>query len=1350
MAYGVIYGLTGSFRITPARTKLAIDHVSPSSGVIAGVTPGTFIVQALGLHQIELAINLSSPSENVPFTLQLWDVTTSSLVQSRDFVIPGQAFPCDQYFGFDWVNASITDEYAFYVVPSPGVFYKDYALLLQNLNFRAVVQMFGGSGILGAGTAGKIAKFTAPMVIGDSIMTEAGTAITVAGSVNLAGTNTTTFINFTDGQNDPVSGANEGRIRYNANTQTFEFSENGVAWHDLTGVGPGTAGKIAKFTAVTNVGDSIMTEAATTITVAGAVAVAGANNATFVNYTDGQNVAVSAANEGRMRYNTALQTFEVTENGGAWHDLTGIAAGTVNRLSKFTAPNNVGDSNVASDDITVTVAQTAATSGSPSAFVVTGAAHTTLAAGVQATDVNFNLARTVQFATGAIATQRAVVIQAPTYAFVAGSVVTTAATFAVTGAPALGANAAFTNTYAAWIQSGQLALGTSGSAVGSMIWLNAANNNYLLIQGGATSASHTWTLPDTQGAATTFLQNNGAGVLSWAYAVTATGSLNVIPKLTNTTGPVYGDSSLTDIGTGITQGQTVATTGSPAAWRLNAAAHTTLAAGVEATDVNYNLARTVQFSTGAITTQRAVRIQAPTYAFVAASTITTAATFAVTGAPATGLNSTQTYNYAIWVESGNLAIGTSGGGSGALVFNNGTNANQITLQSGITTPASYTLTLPLAQGGASTTLINNGAGALSWGASGASGTGTVNVIPKVTNAVGPVYADSSLTDDGTNITTAESVQINSNTSQIKFGTAYDVGVTYKAANVIGITNGSTSDAIRLSSAGRIYGNAVANPTPSAVAADHTTNGTICTIKTTAAHNLCAGQIVTLATWTWAGGTGGVVNGTWVIGTVPSTTTFTITPTTCPGTGTNPTVVGTITVVSKLQLGNTLTAFAHNSISAQVVSSALCVQDSSEQFAIQTAIGNRTFYANNTIIRIGPDTLTYLDFDYGSLIGMSNSSTIGWSSTFDGNATKDIGLARRDVNVLGFTNGNLSDAIRVNACGRIYGNAVTATPDATTTHHTVDGGGEVTIACTATGDNVCIGQTITLSGWTWATGGGVVNGTWVVTNVYSGGGIAFHPTSPPSPGSNPTVVGTVTVTPQIILGNAPAAGTATGAVLIPGTGSQSTCIGGSTATVAGACAVGTGCAATGTYSVTMGWNAAASGSKAIALGYGAINRIGSTINISGLDCVRRDDGSSDYWINYGSRINIIYGPEVDLLAAPSGVTVTIPSNCSAWIEEVGWIVSGFNLDGGALTVQPTVEFGITGTLAKYLAAVPTTLLTGLGKRERYWTLLQDDGETTGLTANMTVSATIAGGGGSVKYKARPYWVVRVVENSSLPT
>jgi hypothetical protein len=96
-----------------------------------------------------------------------------------------------------------------------------------------------------------------------------------------------------------------------------------------------------------------------------------------------------------------------------------------------------------------------------------------------------------------------------------------------------------------------------------------------------------------------------------------------------------------------------ASTGAPARLvDLTAAAHTALTASTEYNDVYWNLARTVQFATGAITTQRAIRFSAPTYSFVAASTITDAATVQIDGAPVAGTNATITNPIAFRVLTG--------------------------------------------------------------------------------------------------------------------------------------------------------------------------------------------------------------------------------------------------------------------------------------------------------------------------------------------------------------------------------------------------------------------------------------------------------------------------------------------------------------------------------------------------------------------------------------------------------------------------------------------------------------------------------------------------------------------------
>ncbi len=63
--------------------------------------------------------------------------------------------------------------------------------------------------------------------------------------------------------------------------------------------------------------------------------------------------------------------------------------------------------------------------------------------------------------------------------------------------------------------------------------------------------------------------------------------------------------------------------------------------------------------------------------------------------------------------NGAIHTGKASATNGSLVFSNSTNANTITLNTGVTT-ATYAITLPTAQGGVNTVLGNNGAGILSW------------------------------------------------------------------------------------------------------------------------------------------------------------------------------------------------------------------------------------------------------------------------------------------------------------------------------------------------------------------------------------------------------------------------------------------------------------------------------------------------------------------------------------------------------------------------------------------------------------------------------------------------------------
>ena len=361
-------------------------------------------------------------------------------------------------------------------------------------------------------------------------------------------------------------------------------------------------------------------------------------------------------------------------------------------------------------DANTTLTQPNATSGSSPALTITGGGHTTLAISTEASDINFNLARTVQFtgsssAGGAnITNQRAVRIQAPTYSFSTVSsaqtqTIANAATLSIEGMPIAGTNAAITGSTALWITGsttsptagGRLlqvsypsatTLAASSTLIGSYLDiknLTATSSevygyyvNTPIVNNSTTSngAAYGMFVDGYQDASVRLTHSGVSGTDTWygvrvympnqsTSAVTSVG-LSIERPASEDSGSTYALTTNTNagnIGLGsltptsyLTVTQPVITTGSPTTMTVTGGAHTALTLSTEAPDVNFNLARTVQFATGALTTQRAMLIQAPTYGFVGASTITNAATLTVLNAPKAGTNATLTNTSALWLQ----------------------------------------------------------------------------------------------------------------------------------------------------------------------------------------------------------------------------------------------------------------------------------------------------------------------------------------------------------------------------------------------------------------------------------------------------------------------------------------------------------------------------------------------------------------------------------------------------------------------------------------------------------------------------------------------------------------------------
>ena len=344
----------------------------------------------------------------------------------------------------------------------------------------------------------KMTNLAANSIIGNNT---GGSAVPIA----LTGTQVTAMLdNFTSALKGlvPLSGGG-----------TVNFLRADGTWTTPVGTltGSGTINRLSKWTSSIALGDSLLSEATTTVTLNAGVTstnstyYATGSIADFLQYdiknsstgTGAQSGYSATADNGStttgfiwVGINNSGTPLVATYNIGAANDVSFLGSGQdmyiansnntkdiIVSLGKAATPfffevarfaNNTGNGSVTLTALNTTITQRIATTGSPVALTLTGAAHTTLTASIEAIDINFNLNRVVQFATGALALQRAMLIQAPTYAFVGASTVTAAVTLDIAGPPVAGTNAILTNTWALRVASGNATfVGRIFASVGS-------------------------------------------------------------------------------------------------------------------------------------------------------------------------------------------------------------------------------------------------------------------------------------------------------------------------------------------------------------------------------------------------------------------------------------------------------------------------------------------------------------------------------------------------------------------------------------------------------------------------------------------------------------------------------------------------------------------------------------------------------------------------------------------------------------------------------------------------------------------------------------------------------------------
>jgi len=352
---------------------------------------------------------------------------------------------------------------------------------------------------------------------------------------------------------------------------------------------------------------------------------------------------------------------------------------------------NIGTSGVT--DAKLVVQDDAQASGSPSTVRFIGAAHTGMTAAVEAVGLDLDFSATKTWATGTIASQREVYIRAPTYAFTGGSAITDASTFAISGPPIAGTNASFSNAYAFRVESGvtrldgnvhassnmligtgplgfaplhvsttfpEMRLSETGASADNKHWRNLASgeNLYFRLLNDAGSADANWLVVSRSGITPVSITYPAGNV---AYGGNP-GGARLTAESTGTQLQLgYDTNTFTQLATvsggGLKISHPTYTSGTPYVLQVEGQAHTGLTAATEVVGVDLALQATKTWATGAISTQREVLIQAPTYAFAGASTITDASTLAISGAPIPGANATITNPYAFWIQSGKTRLG---------------------------------------------------------------------------------------------------------------------------------------------------------------------------------------------------------------------------------------------------------------------------------------------------------------------------------------------------------------------------------------------------------------------------------------------------------------------------------------------------------------------------------------------------------------------------------------------------------------------------------------------------------------------------------------------------------------------
>jgi hypothetical protein len=311
---GVLSGSLNQLRLQRGTVRIPIV----SSAFLTNITivGDTFQIATLDEFILDTVLKPSAASTDINYTVELFNETTGMVLQSFDCKVSPVSAPNDQSWLFTINVVDVTHFYSLRITTTTGN--PDFAMSLSGPTFTMVISSLTATG------GGAPISATPPIFV-------------VANNITLgaAGSNATS-------PTTPDAASSVTWSPFDAAHKALVLQGKAAQAANIFEIQTSAGTVVGSIDAIGNM------SIAGKLTVGGAIdptslSLTGANNSIFVDWADGQLVPVGAANHGRIIYNAATQTFQASQNGGAF---TPLQIGTPTLAQVLVAGNTTGANNI--------------------------------------------------------------------------------------------------------------------------------------------------------------------------------------------------------------------------------------------------------------------------------------------------------------------------------------------------------------------------------------------------------------------------------------------------------------------------------------------------------------------------------------------------------------------------------------------------------------------------------------------------------------------------------------------------------------------------------------------------------------------------------------------------------------------------------------------------------------------------------------------------------------------------------------------------------------------------------------------------------------------------------------------